>query len=143
MINVNCRRKEEVVLCIRYFCNTCGSIEIVAKVNRLLTGKVDRVMVFGTLTFVNLDYFKFTTTMAIVYIHYLSYWHLSLYGSFLISRIKKLLLHHDQVVSNFTMFVPDNVINKISLIVCHCCSQFIHKYVTRNSVCSYFVNRNP
>ena len=111
------RRKEEVALCIRYFCNTCCTIGSVAKDKGLPTGKVDRVMAFGSLTFVNSDYFKFITRMENVFVHCLSYEHLSLYGSFLIERIKNALLNHDQVVSDFTMFVPDNVSNEISLTV--------------------------
>ena len=111
------RRKEEVALCIRYFCNTCCTIGSVAKDKGLPTGKVDRVMAFGALTFVNSDYFKFITRMENVFVHCLSYEHLSLYGSFLIERIKNALLNHDQVVSDFTMFVPDNVSNEISLTV--------------------------
>ena len=39
---------------------------------------------------------------------------LLLYGSFLIERIQNALLHHNQVVSDFIMFVPNNVIKQIS-----------------------------
>ena len=111
------RRKEEMALCIRYFCNSCCIIGSIAKDKGLPPGKVDRVMAFGVFTFVNSDYFKFITRMENVFVHYLSYEYLSLYGSFLIERIKNALLKHDQVVSDFTMFVPDNVTDEISLTV--------------------------
>ena len=57
------RIKEEVTLCLRYFCTTCCTIGSVEKDNGLPTGKVDRVMAFGVLAFVHSDYFKFITTM--------------------------------------------------------------------------------
>ena len=46
------RRKENVALSIRYFCDFCSIDGNTAKDKGLPTGKVDRVMVFGALTFV-------------------------------------------------------------------------------------------
>ena len=46
------RRKEGAALLIRYFYNICSIDGNAAKDKGLPTGKVDRVMVFGALTFV-------------------------------------------------------------------------------------------
>ena len=57
------RRKEDVALPIRYFCNICSIDGNDAKDKCLPTGKVDRVMAFGALAFVNRLYFKFITRL--------------------------------------------------------------------------------
>ena len=67
------RRNEEATLCIRYFCNICCTIRSVARDACLPTGKIDRVMAFGALTFVKLDYFKFITGIDNVVVHCLLY----------------------------------------------------------------------
>ena len=82
------RIKEEVCLCIMHFCNTCCIIGDVTKDNSIPTGKVDRLIAFGTLIFVNSDDFKFTTRMKTVFVYYFSYAHFSLYELFLIERNK-------------------------------------------------------
>ena len=48
------RRKENVALSIRYFCDFCSIDGNTAKDKGLPTGKVDRVVVFDALTFVRI-----------------------------------------------------------------------------------------
>ena len=87
------RRKEDVALPIRYFCNVCSIDGNAAKNKGLPTGIVDRVMTFDALTFVNRLYFKFINRLEKEFVQCLLNEHLVIYGSFLVERIKNALLN--------------------------------------------------
>ena len=91
--NIADRRKEDVALPIRYFCNVCSIDGNAAKNKGLPTGTVDRVMAFDALIFVNRLYFKFIKRLENEFVQCLLYEHLVIYGSFLVERIKNALLN--------------------------------------------------
>ena len=113
-------RKEDVAIPIRYCCDFCIIDEKVAKDKGLSTGKVDRVMAFGALTFVNSLYFKLITIFENMFVQYLLYEHLVIYGSFLVERIKNALLNDEIILSEFALFVHIDVSHIIKTKFCRC-----------------------
>ena len=114
--NIADRRKEDVALPIRYFCNICSIDGNTAKDKGLPTGKVDCVMAFGALTFVNRLYFTFITRLKNIFVQCLSYERLVIYGSFLVERIKNALLNDKIVLSEFALFIHEDVSHIIKTI---------------------------
>ena len=115
------RRKENVALSIRYFCDFCSIDGNTAKDKGLPTGKVDCVMAFGALTFVNRLYFTFITRLKNIFVQCLSYERLVIYGSFLVERIKNALLNDKIVLSEFVLFIHEDVSHIIKTNFCLCC----------------------
>ena len=66
-------------------------------------------MAFGALTFVNSLYFKFITRFENVFVQCLLYEHLLIYGTFLVERIKNALLNDKIVLSEFALFIHEDV----------------------------------
>ena len=72
---------------------------------------------FGALTCVNRLYFTFITRLKNVFVQCLSYEHLVIYGSFLVERIKNALLNDKIVLSEFVLFIHEDVSHNIKTIV--------------------------
>ena len=81
----------DVALPIRNFCSIDGHI---AKDKRIPTGKVDRVIAFGVLTFGNSLYFKFITRLENLFVQCLSY-------EQLVEHIKNAYLNVEIFYQNF------------------------------------------
>ena len=75
LINIADRRKKDMALPIRYFAIFFSIDENVAK-EILPTGKIDHIMAFVALIFVNSLYFKFITRLEIIFVQCFSYEHL-------------------------------------------------------------------
>ena len=99
-------------------------------------------MAFGALTFVNTLYFKFITRLENVFVQCLSYEHLIIYGSFLVERIKNALLNDKIVLSEFALFIHEDVshiiMTKILSLLLTCYSRmrgkdFCMKLLTKQS----------
>ena len=99
------RRKEDVALLIRYFCNFCSIDGNVAKDKGLPTGKVDHIMAFGALTIVNSLYSTFITILENVFVQCLAYDCLVIYGAFFVERIK----NDETILSELTVFIHEDV----------------------------------
>ena len=70
------RRKKDMALPIRYFAIFFSIDENVAKDKILPTSKIDHIMAFVALIFVNSLYFKFITRLEIIFVQCFSYEHL-------------------------------------------------------------------
>ena len=98
-----------MALPIPSFCNFCIIDWKVAKNKGLPTGQVDLDMAYGVLTFANNLHFKFITRLENMFVQCIFYEYLVIYGSFLVERIKNALLNDEIILSEFTLFLYEDV----------------------------------
>ena len=102
------QRREEVATALRYLANSCTITSSVAKPKNLPTGKIDRIMAFGALSYASQEYFEFILRIEEVYVRLLTNENLIVHGSFLIHKIKTNLLNNSDVKWVFNKFMMPN-----------------------------------
>ena len=109
MKKVSFRRKKTTAEAMSYFVSFCSLTQKRAHDVGLPTGKVDRVMAFGGLTFCTNDYFVLICCVENIFRNILSEEALVIHGSFLLDKILRNILENSCYEAAIKGFLPPQI----------------------------------